>query len=222
VFWRCICDCGKEKIVSSGRLTRYEKNKNISCGCSSKESYRLAGKRKIKDLSGKKFGKLTVIKLVDKTEGIISRDTFYLCRCECGKEKITRRTSLTTGKINSCGCLQNIKKNRPKSPEVVKRRIYGIYKRGAEERNLEFDVTEDIFYKLIESNCYYCGRSPQKTMEYRGNSIKYNGIDRLDNLHGYIKNNYVTCCEDCNKAKRMLTVNEFKNLITLIYNNFCL
>ena len=29
----------------------------------------------------------------------------WLCKCECGNEKILRGTELRTGKINSCGCL---------------------------------------------------------------------------------------------------------------------
>ena len=31
--WKCLCDCGKEKLVTSNYLNRYPHTKNISCGC---------------------------------------------------------------------------------------------------------------------------------------------------------------------------------------------
>lgn len=40
------------------------------------------------DLVGQKFGRWTVIKRVPKPEGNSSRSAFWLCRCECGTEKV--------------------------------------------------------------------------------------------------------------------------------------
>jgi len=56
--------------------------------------------RKITDLTGKKFGKLKVVKLVPKS----SRHTYYLCKCDCGEVKEVRGTHLTSGNVKSCGC----------------------------------------------------------------------------------------------------------------------
>ena len=41
--------------------------------------------RMIKDLTGQRFGMLTVIKRVVK-EG--NRKPYWLCRCDCGREKV--------------------------------------------------------------------------------------------------------------------------------------
>lgn len=60
------------------------------------------------DLSGKRFGKLKVIKflyfkkLYDK-EG--KRRAFFLCKCDCGGKKIANGNQLQTGHIKSCGCI---------------------------------------------------------------------------------------------------------------------
>ena len=55
------------------------------------------------DLIGKKFGKLTVIKNV----GIDKKyNTLWLCKCDCGNEKIVARYKLTIGNTKSCGCLK--------------------------------------------------------------------------------------------------------------------
>jgi hypothetical protein len=52
---------------------------------------------KASNIIGKQFTRLTVIK---KLEG-----SYYLCRCDCGKEKKVRRDKLTTENTRSCGCL---------------------------------------------------------------------------------------------------------------------
>lgn len=56
---------------------------------------------KLRDLTGKKFGRLTVIELV-KTKKMY---TSWKCICECGREHTVIGTNLTSGKIKSCGCL---------------------------------------------------------------------------------------------------------------------
>ena len=56
---------------------------------------------KMKDLTGQKFGKLTVIESAGKLDG---RRYHWLCQCECGKEKVVLGSSLTSGNTKSCGC----------------------------------------------------------------------------------------------------------------------
>ncbi len=41
--WLCLCDCGKQKVVSSNSLTR--KSPSLSCGCNNKEAAQV--KRKL-------------------------------------------------------------------------------------------------------------------------------------------------------------------------------
>ena len=57
----------------------------------------------INDLTGKRFGKLTVIKQAEH-EG---RHSYWLCSCDCGAKKVIRGTSLTSGKQISCGCVRH-------------------------------------------------------------------------------------------------------------------
>ena len=52
------------------------------------------------NLSGKQFGRLTVIKRIGSQSG----DITWLCLCECGKEKIVLRGNLKSGNTKSCGC----------------------------------------------------------------------------------------------------------------------
>lgn len=59
--------------------------------------------RKFKDLTGMKFGRLTVIKAT--CEGESGKHAEWLCKCDCGNEKIVRSSNLTVGRVKSCGCL---------------------------------------------------------------------------------------------------------------------
>lgn len=48
------------------------------------------------DLTGKTFGKWTVLKYLG--------NQYYLCKCECGTERKVYAGNLRTGKTTSCGC----------------------------------------------------------------------------------------------------------------------
>jgi hypothetical protein len=55
----------------------------------------------VKDLSGKTFGMLKVLKFAGVNE---FRKALWLCRCECGKETVVVSQSLVSGNTVSCGC----------------------------------------------------------------------------------------------------------------------
>lgn len=89
--WRCRCDCGNEVFVASRNL----KNKNTtSCGCAKALKYT--------DLTGQRFGMLTVIRMVGRNEG---GQVLWLCRCDCGGDVVTTSGQLRAGYRKSCGCL---------------------------------------------------------------------------------------------------------------------
>jgi hypothetical protein len=86
---------------------------------------------------------------------------------------------------------------------------FKIFKSGARVRNKTWNLTQEQVAKLITSNCRYCLRYFPEKM----------GIDRVDNSIGYEPNNVAPCCNQCNKAKHVMSVDEFKELIKLIYQN---
>lgn len=101
-YWHCRCDCGNEKDVSYGNL----KYKHVfSCGCLNKE---LTRQRNSKDLTGQRFGRLTVMGL-DRYE---KRTGIWNCRCDCGNVVQVRTGDLTSGNTKSCGCLLDESRNR--------------------------------------------------------------------------------------------------------------
>lgn len=91
--WRCHCDCGNEICLESRKL---KPGIVYSCGC--EKSPQETGK----DLTGLRFGKLTVLGKTGKKAP--DRNPLWLCRCDCGAEIETTRHKLTSGSVQSCGC----------------------------------------------------------------------------------------------------------------------
>ena len=58
---------------------------------------------KHKDMTGLRFGRLVVL---SRAENNARQDAQWLCKCDCGSEKIIPGTQLRQGKAFSCGCLK--------------------------------------------------------------------------------------------------------------------
>lgn len=69
--------------------------------------------RKFQDLTGKKFGRWTVLSLAVRARdnGGASR---WLCRCECGTERSVLALQLKSEMSRSCGCLKRELDGRPR------------------------------------------------------------------------------------------------------------
>ena len=59
------------------------------------------------DLTGERFGRLTVIERAgDYVDPAGNHRIMWKCRCDCGKETVVHGCTLRGGTANSCGCLQ--------------------------------------------------------------------------------------------------------------------
>lgn len=83
---------------------------------------------KAKDITGQKFGRLTAIKFCYSKSRKKATDHYWLFRCDCGKEKILLKSSVTSGHIKSCGCYHKEKISIiHKKHGLANSRIYGIW-----------------------------------------------------------------------------------------------
>ena len=89
------------------------------------------------DLTGQKIGKLTVIKRASNYKDGSAR---WLCKCDCGNEKIIAGYNLRRGHTNSCGCNTKIEASKKKGIKnsnfkhgKSKTRLHGIW-RGMQDR----------------------------------------------------------------------------------------
>ncbi len=104
-FWKCKCDCGNEIITAAQSL---KTGRSISCGCAHKEFMKELGKSTSIDLTGQKYGKLTVL---ERVENIGYGQVSWLCQCDCGNKTIVTSNALRSGNTKSCGCLNYNAKN---------------------------------------------------------------------------------------------------------------
>lgn len=138
------------------------------------------------DLTGEKFGLLTVI---EKSETLPMGIVVWKCKCDCGNITFVRGKNLKTGAVKSCGCLLHESHNKThglsKTKEYqvwynIKRRCYSqkdeAYKyygaRGIKMCDEWLNSFEE-FYKWIKAN---------KTSESQS-------IDRIDNDGDYSPEN---------------------------------
>ena len=79
---------------------------------------------KAQDLTGMKFGHLTVIELAEPRGG----KRCYRCVCDCGKETVVIASNLKRGNTQSCGCLRTNKiVLHNKIHGMKKTKLYGIW-----------------------------------------------------------------------------------------------
>lgn len=74
---------------------------------------------------GEKLGRLTVIADAGRTE---QQTKLFLCKCDCGKEKIVAGVRLRSGNVRSCGCLRSeVAAVKAKTHGESKTRLYHIW-----------------------------------------------------------------------------------------------
>lgn len=137
--WLCQCDCGNQIVYPGSTLRR---GRAQSCGC-----------LKLEDLTGKKFGKLTVIKYTFSKNG----QRYWHCVCECGNSLDVSTKNLKSGNTKSCGCLHREKtcKNNIDSKSVID--PYSLIGK-------QFDFLEVLDYVGVKNGrssyickCHHCG-----------------------------------------------------------------
>ena len=90
--WICQCDCGNSIETQAGHLRNKE---TTSCGCS-----------RVIDLTGKKFGRLTILSKIEGSFGRRGDKSYkWKCKCDCGNEITVTGGDLRSEHTQSCGCL---------------------------------------------------------------------------------------------------------------------
>jgi len=155
--------------------------------------------------------------IIEPIEQVISKNdnkySAWKCKCDCGEEFISTTKAIKKG-IKSCGCLSKSNRFKKVSDEQYFKTVkLSHYKNSAKRRNLEWNLSNELFLKLITGNCNYCGSEPLLENKRKLHKILLNGIDRVKSEHGYVENNVVSCCKFCNFAKGNSTMEEFENWV---------
>lgn len=181
---------------------------------------------KYRDLSGKKFGRLTVIKY-DHSEK--NRGAYFECICDCGNHCVVRGSQLVTKSrpTRSCGCLQKekakehlaelekegkVKHDQRRTHGMSKTRIYHIWLSMKKRCDCKkYEHYENYGGKGIKV-CDEWNKSFEEFYKWAlKNGYEENlSIDRID-----VNGNY--CPENCRFANQKAQVRNRTNTVFLTH-----
>lgn len=137
--------------------------------------------KRVVDLTGQKFNKLTVVKRVsDHIQPSGQHSTMWLCRCDCGNEVVVRGSHLKNEKTKSCGCLhgENLEKYGKNNKKYNTYDLTGKYGIGYTSKGEEFYFDlED--YDKIKDYCWLINSYGYVVTSEAGNNKKKILMHRL-------------------------------------------
>lgn len=131
---------------------------------------------KFEDLTGRKFGKLTVLRRGEdiyygKYHQIVIT---YICECECGNIKQIPGCHLRGGNVKSCGCSKG---------ELISAAISHPHRNCTRKEYRIYEKELKVRYQLMMSRCYY--KNDKSYRNYGGRRIGVCDFWRGDNGFEY-------------------------------------
>ncbi|MBQ0014704.1 MAG: hypothetical protein KBS82_05200 [Oscillospiraceae bacterium] len=165
--WICKCDCGNIKKVKGQHL---RSGAIVSCGCYNREA---TSKARTVDLTGRRFGKLSVIEYAGSKNG----RAVWRCMCDCGNIVDVYSSYLQTGDTKSCGCIMSYREvmieEYLKEHNILYEKQYTFPDLRGKKYPLRFDFA--IFNSDKSLRCL----------------VEYQGEQHFDNIFGLPDDKYI-------------------------------
>lgn len=147
---------------------------------------------KVQDLTGQTFGRLSVIERAENRGG----RRYWLCSCECGKQKEVEAQNLKSGRVLSCGCLRDSNMSRIGKTNQT----HGQSVRETPEYRAWRHIVQRCCNPLHKQFKGYGGRGITVCDEWKNNFQSFfnyigkrpsskHSVDRINNNLGYEPNN---------------------------------
>lgn len=161
-YWNCICECGKEDVVSETILKTTAVPMCAECREIEKDNQYI----------GKRFGKLTVVERAGR-----DKDGRFLwkCACDCGGVKYTITANLNSGRVRSCGCLHY--------EEASKRMKEMRARKGKRDKRLS------TIWLNMKARCFNPKNAGYKNYGERGITVCDEWKESFENFYNWAINN---------------------------------
>lgn len=178
IVWLCKCSCGRETEKSTYDLSHFP---NVSCKhC----RYERIGKKRMKDLTGRRFGRLLILsKIGHKGKGIL-----WLAKCDCGNTHEVTSNQVLSGSCKSCGCLR---KEKITKHSLSHTKLYDIWISMRDRCN---NPNSQNYKHYGERGIKVCSKWQENFMDFYTWAMENNykeglSLDRKDNNKGYTPSN---------------------------------
>lgn len=190
----------------------------------------MSKKQNIRPLvSGEHFDKLTVIELFGKDK---NGKVAYLCQCQCGKQRVVRRSYLLSGRTKSCGCGKRLassltgKKYIHLANEACRQFVGdlsgALWKRiefNASIRKLKLEITKEYAWELFlkqNKKCALTGLDLYMNPHHINRNKVTASLDRIDSSQGYVLGNVQWIHKDVNRMKNDFPEIRFREICRLV------
>lgn len=187
--WKQLTDSGNKVCKDWVRgcfeiiLDKYQKCQNCRCENQIKENN--LAKKKLQEAND-------YDKSHNKTKMCIN------CSKTDDTDKITNRKC-----INCYDIYKKVESNRKPTNPLIRK--LSDCKTSAKGREIEWNISDELAIKLIQSKCNYCDKL-----------VTLNGIDRINSNISYVESNVVSCCGICNIMKNTHSVENFIKIVTYL------
>ena len=179
IYWDCQCDCGNHINVNMVHMRNGTITACKNC------------RRTLKDLTGQKFGYLTVINEIgpDKNRNIV-----WKCQCDCGKIIHVFAQNLIRNHTISCGCYnsKSIKERNFKHGQATRKSTNQIYYSWSCMLKRCYNPNEQNYHNYGGRGIKVCKRWWKFKNFYKdmGNTYKQGlTLERIDNDGDYRPSN---------------------------------
>lgn len=196
-----------ERICARCKKLEFVRKDGAGIHCRSCRAKINSENKKPKDITGIKFGKITVISFA-----FIKKCAYWNCLCDCGKECIVSGAKLRFGATKSCGCISKTRSGLSKSDSF--RNWKAMMQRC-------YDKSVEHYARYGEKGIKVCERwknSFENFLQDMGERPKGKTLDRIDSEKGYSPENckWSTYTEQARNKKTGMFITAFGKTKRLI------
>lgn len=223
-LWKCRCKCGNEEVKDTSYLNYIQENNEKGCRVCQQGRRKREQQEIEQKLVGKQVGTWTIIKYTGRNK---YKSRQWLCRCECGSERLFLTSYLTgPGKRKATTCkaceLRNMESNN-RTTEEIPMRIWRKIKYTADKRDIAFDITREQALEKFQEQSKACAltKTPLYFTKLNSRYWRYTNasLDRIDSDKPYTTENVQWVEKRINMMKQKYSQDEFIELCKMVAEN---